>query len=253
MDPYRSEEEQIKALRQWWERNGASTLIGVGLAIAIVFGWQWWQQREASRAEQAAVLFQQLLQATELAAGDEVQRATAEHLAQQLLEDQKGRRYGDYAALMLARLKVQQNELEAAEAGLRAVVDDPSDAHLGELARVRLARVLVAQDRLDEALALVEQSATPDFAAERAELRGDILRAGGDVAGALAAYRQAAQAPAGAQGAASSRILELKIAELEVRAQNVPARPGAQAAHDASAEDSGPDGAGDGDAGQGAD
>jgi len=252
VDPYGSEEEQIRALRQWWERNGASTLIGAGLAIAIVFGWQWWQQREANRAEQAAVLFQQLLQAAELAPGDEVQRATAEHLAQQLLEDQKGRRYGDYAALMLARLKVQQNDLAAAEAGLRAVVDDPSDAHLGELARVRLARVLVAQDRFDEAMALVEQSTTTDFAAERSELRGDILRARGDVEGALAAYRQAVQAPGGAQGAASSRILELKIGDLELRAQGALPPSDPETPGDAVAKD--PDqGEGADDAGQGAD
>ena len=40
MDPYHTEEDQVRAIRQWWERNGSSTLTGVGLALAIVFGSQ---------------------------------------------------------------------------------------------------------------------------------------------------------------------------------------------------------------------
>ena len=37
-DPYGNEDEQVRALKQWWDRNGASTLMGVGLALALVFG-----------------------------------------------------------------------------------------------------------------------------------------------------------------------------------------------------------------------
>ena len=43
MAEMRTEEEQIEAIKQWWKKNGSSLLIGVGLALAIVFGWQAWQ------------------------------------------------------------------------------------------------------------------------------------------------------------------------------------------------------------------
>ena len=84
-DPYHTEEDQIRAMKQWWERNGSSTMVSVGFTLAIVFGWQWWQQQRQSNAEEAAALYQQLQQAVELARDDEVQRTTAKHLGEQLL------------------------------------------------------------------------------------------------------------------------------------------------------------------------
>jgi len=35
---HRTEEEQVAALKQWWNDNGNSLIIGVGLALALVFG-----------------------------------------------------------------------------------------------------------------------------------------------------------------------------------------------------------------------
>ena len=119
----RTEEEQIQALKQWWQHNGSSTLIGVGLALSIVFGWQWWQQRGEARADEAAMLYRQLVEATQRAAGDPVQQATAAHLAGELRDKQSGGRFGDYAVLMLARLHVEKGDLPAAESELRALVD----------------------------------------------------------------------------------------------------------------------------------
>ena len=130
MDPYGTEEDQIKALKQWWARNGSSTLIGVGLALALVFGWQWWQQRQQGASEQAAVTYQQLLQAVDAAATDPIQGTTAAHLATQLKELNPGSRYADYASLMLARLHVGKNELIAAETELRALLERQPDALL---------------------------------------------------------------------------------------------------------------------------
>lgn len=37
---HRTEEEQVAALKQWWKDNGNSLIIGVGLALAVVFGWK---------------------------------------------------------------------------------------------------------------------------------------------------------------------------------------------------------------------
>lgn len=239
MDPYRTEEDQIRALRQWWDENGSSTLIGVGLALAIVFGWQWWQQHLQQAADEGAVLYQQLLQATDKAVGDEVQLTTALHLATELRDGQGASRYGDYAALVLARLLVEKQDLAAAEAELRALTErhpasPPSglerrvrallghdvDTQLGALARVRLARVLHAEDRHAEALAVLDEAGSGDFEAEKQELRGDILRAQGDAQAAIAAYR-AALDPAG--GGSTSRLVELKLKELELSQAEEPA------------------------------
>jgi predicted negative regulator of RcsB-dependent stress response len=246
VDPYGTEEDQIKALKQWWERNGSSTLIGIGLALALVFGWQWWQQRQQGAGDQAAATYQQLLQAVDAAAGDPVQRTTAEHLAAQLKELKPGSRYADYAALMLARLHVEKNELVAAEGELRALLERQpdvargalaarldgllgryADPQLGALARVRLARVLLALGRSDDALAVLDAAGTDDFAVEKLELRGDILGKRNDTAGAIKAYRAAVELAGSRDGAAASRLLALKLQELEMGEPPAGAAPAA--------------------------
>ena len=246
MDPYRTEEDQIRALRQWWQRNGSSTLIGVGLALALVFGWQWWQQRQQLAGEQAAATYEQLLQAVDAAAGDLIQRTTAEHLALQLKEIKPGSRYADYASLLLARLNVEKNELLAAENELRAVLERQPDVvrgalaarvdgllgrerdpELGALARVRLARVLFALGRSDDALAALDAAGTDDFAVEKLELRGDILAARRDSAGAMKAYREAVALAGAREGDTASRLLALKLQELELAEPAAAAGPAA--------------------------
>jgi predicted negative regulator of RcsB-dependent stress response len=225
VEPLRTEEEQIHALRQWWAANGSSTLVGIGVAIAIVLGGQQWQQRSARQSEQSAVEMQQLIQAVQLAGDDQVQRATAEHLATQLKSDRSGSRHGDYAAFVLAKLLVDKQDLAAAEKELRALVarqpDTPpnalqqrvygwigryKDPQVGALARLRLARVVFAQDRNDDALAILDGARSDYFATEKLELRGDILRAKGDLEAARRAYDEAAKTAADSPG----MLLELK-------------------------------------------
>ena len=46
MTEFRTEEEQIAALKKWWNDNSKSLLIGVGLALAIVFGWKAYQNSQ---------------------------------------------------------------------------------------------------------------------------------------------------------------------------------------------------------------
>ena len=247
MDPYHTEEDQIRAIKQWWERNGSSTLIGVGLALAIVFGSQWWQSRSLHSSEEAAALYQQLQQAVERAAGDEVQRTTALHLGEELRDKQKGNRYGDYASLLLARLYVDKQDLASAERELRALVERHPDTQpgkfqqrvnallgrdvdpqLGSLARLRLARVLFADNRTDEAATVLGDPTGGDFEIERQELRGDILRARGDTAGAITAWERAIEL---AKDAGGVRLVELKLEDLRLSgsapAPESPAQPAA--------------------------
>lgn len=210
-DPYGSEEDQIRALKQWWADNGTSTIAGVVLAVAIVFGWKWWEAREAARAAQAATMYQQLQAAINAAATDEIQRATAEHLANELATEFDGSRHGDYGRLMLARLRVEANDLDAAATELRQVVSGTDDAAIKDLAKLRLARVLNALGKADEALK--ELQGISAFEVEVETLRGDILRSRNDRDGALAAYRKAAEL--NGMGDEPSGVLALKIEELE--------------------------------------
>ena len=38
MESYRTEEEQVEALKRWWDENGRSTMTAVVLALVAGFG-----------------------------------------------------------------------------------------------------------------------------------------------------------------------------------------------------------------------
>jgi predicted negative regulator of RcsB-dependent stress response len=115
------------------------------------------------------------------------------------------------------RLDVDAGDLAAAEAKLARVADGSKDPDLRTVARLRLARVQLAQGRYDAALASLDAAATPAIDARVLELKGDVLLAKGDQAGALDYWRKADAAAAADPGSAAqvdAELLRLKIDEL---------------------------------------
>ena len=42
MELYETEEQQVEALQKWWKENATASLIGLGIAIATILGWNSW-------------------------------------------------------------------------------------------------------------------------------------------------------------------------------------------------------------------
>jgi predicted negative regulator of RcsB-dependent stress response len=81
---------------------------------------------------------------------------------------------------------------------LKAAIDDAPDPPLASLAALRLARVQLDQGDLDAAAATIAKHAGDKaFAGDFAALRGDIAAARGHTDEARAAYREALDAGAG--------------------------------------------------------
>ena len=192
MESYRTEEEQVEALRRWWDENGRSTLVTIVLVLAATFGWQGWQRYDAQRMDSASDLYQQMLEAAAMAQEGVVTTAPVERLAAQLRSDYAGTTYAQFAALHQARVAVLAGDLEAAEADLRWVLGKAdSGSETAAVAQLRLARVLAAGGNVEQALALLTPESTGKYQAAAAMARGDVLAAAGRPEEALAAYREA--------------------------------------------------------------
>lgn len=215
MAELRTEEEQVQALKSWWNENGKSLVLGVAVAIAVVLGWRGWQSQQAAEAENASILYQNLLDAVVGAIGpqqDEAKLATAQHLASQLKDDFDSTTYANFAALIMARVAVEQGELEKALAELDWVLAHEPDESLLILANIRKGRILAAQGEVDKALSVVAATPTGGYGASLNELKGDLYLAKGDQTEARKAYQAAFDA-----AAANTRpILEMKLNDLAV-------------------------------------
>lgn len=207
MSEHLTEEEQLEALKRWWNENGKWILTAIALAVAGYFGWNAWQDQRTGQALAASAQYEALLSS-----------ADAGELNPSLVDDIKqthsSSQYAYNAAFLRAQNAVQNSDLATAANELQWVLDQASRGAAAELARVRLARVHIAQADYAQALALLDQASPSDsFASQYAEARGDALLAQDDHAGARAAY-QSALAGLGPESQSRMILLEMKLDDL---------------------------------------
>lgn len=213
MAEMRTEEEQVQAIKDWWKNNGSSLLIGIGVALAIVFGWQAWQNHQAQQRTEAANQFANLLNA--FSEQSDTSGETVAFVAKTLREDYTDSTYAVYGNLILARQQLMgQDNPEAAVGSLTWALDKAGERQaLALVVRNRLARAQFGAGQYDEALATIDEAGDQGaFEAIFSELRGDILLAQGDEAGAREAYLAAREQ----SDQARSGVLELKLSDLGV-------------------------------------
>jgi predicted negative regulator of RcsB-dependent stress response len=208
VEDYLSDREQEEALRNWWRDNWSWVVGGIVIGLALLGGYQYWQQRQRTQAENAAQTYSEL--AAALAARNKDTAATA---LKKLDLEHSGSPYTDQGHLLMAKDKVGGGQFEQALAELAPVIERSKDPALKQLARVRAAQLHLQLGHPDDALKFLDPAQAAGFAQQVNELRGDALLAKGDRAGARAAY-QAALGEATPNAMQESQLLRLKLEEV---------------------------------------
>lgn len=214
MDTYRTEEEQIAAIKNFVNKNGVKVLTAIIAAIALFFAVQGWQKSQLASKENASALYNEL--STAVTAGADMtteNRAVFDQAYAQLMSDYAQTVYASYAALYKAKLDVDAGDLSKAEQSLQWVVDENFNEDLKALAVLRLARVKSAAGDKDAALALLAQN-PGSFAAAYEEAKGDIFLLLEKKDEALVAYKKADSLKEPGFNM-SSQMLKMKIEALD--------------------------------------
>jgi len=207
MEAFESENQQLAALKQLWQKYNRSILLTVVVFMVVLFGGRYWQNNKTIRLQQAAQIYQEMLVA-------EYQNDVTTAIAKggQLVADFTSTPYSQLAALMLAKIAVSENNLDLAVEKLQWVIKHKGSKKVAaNIATVRLARVLEQQGKLDEALALVAEDPAAAYIPLYSQARGDILVAKGEPALAKTAYMHALESlPPGAQAPSlQAKLLDL--------------------------------------------
>jgi predicted negative regulator of RcsB-dependent stress response len=204
MDAHLTDDEKLAEVKKWWGENGGSIITGVVLGLAVLFGGKAWFAYQERNAETASNIYTTLM--TALEGGDE---QVVNERAAMLISDYSSTPYAALAALALARINIEADELEAAQSRLQWVMDNSDSDTMRDTARLRMARVLVAMGSLDAATSLLDQATTgTPFDPLYTEVRGDIDVARGDRAAANKAYQAALDATA--SDSPGRHLLQLK-------------------------------------------
>lgn len=209
MELYNSEEEQVEALKAWWDKNGKSVIIAIVVMLLGVFGWQTWQKNQRSQAESASIGLQKVMDSLQTSPD------AALEAGRELTAQNPAGVYSGMASLAMARAAVEKNDLDGAAAHLQAALKDGDQPELQQLARLNLARVLLAQGKTDEALRQLLTGQAGSMQAAYDELRGDIMLAQGKTAEARNAYINALT---GFRDSAEKKeLVQLKLDDLAER------------------------------------
>lgn len=205
MEIYDTEEEQLEALKRWWKENSQSTIIGLCLGLAIILGWNFWQEHKKTQSEQASTLYSQLIQAI---AADK--KDSQEKLAERLQQQYPKTEYAAYSGLLLAKLKVQQGDIAKAKTILQSIAQGANN-ELSNIAKIRQVRLMLASGEFEQGLKLINEvdpATSSSFSGNYDELVGDLYVALDRLDLARSSYQKALE------NGYKSPLLKFKIDDL---------------------------------------
>jgi len=178
-----SDEEQMNRFREWWQENGMSLLVAVGVAVAAIIGWNTYSAQRQQTAEAGTAAYAEYVDA---GTGEEKSA-----IAQRIRTDFDSTSYHALVALAEAKEAVEAGDLPAAEGKLLEAKTAAPDSLLKDLASLRLAKVQQALGNSEVALKTLQSIRNAGYRAWALELTGDIYFAEGDVEQAYQAYSSA--------------------------------------------------------------
>ena len=180
IDELLNEHEQSEKVRSWLRNNALGLIGGVGLGLAVIAGWQWWQGQRLQSGMVASATYTQASDALE---AGKIPSDNGKALVAGLQKSNPT--LATLAALELAKAQVDAGKRDDAIATLRGL--DKVDDDLAPVAQQRLARLLIDAGKAKDALPLL----VDDRNASMLEVRGDAQFALGDKAKAQESYRKA--------------------------------------------------------------
>ena len=213
------EQEQIATFKAFWGKYGNLITWVLILALGSFAAYNFWNSHTRKQSVEASALYDE--QTDAMTAKD---NAKSQRIAADIQSKFKRTTYAQMSALAAAKTAFEANDLKTAKAQLQWAIDNGNDEYKS-VAQLRLAGVLLDEKNFDGAMQLLNAKYLPQFAAEVADRKGDVLVAQNKIADARAAY-VAALAAMGPKHP-GSQLVRIK---LEAIGGTAPATPAASKA-----------------------
>jgi predicted negative regulator of RcsB-dependent stress response len=205
MQDFETEEQQMQAIKKWWSENATSLILGVGIGIASLGGWNYYIDTVADHRTSASDIYVSLVKQVE---GNVVNEESIKK-ADQLTVEYADTPYAVLSSLSLATYEFNRGNVDEAISRLQWVDKNAQEEGMQHIARLRLSSIFISQKKYDDAQAWLSLEHPPAFNARYEELKGDVFVARGDIEQARVAYDKAIE-----QSTTPSRWLKLKRQDL---------------------------------------
>lgn len=146
MSRYETDDEQLEALKKWWDKYGTMLLSGILVVVLAWAGWSYYTKSQYAKASNASTTFEVLQSKGQQDAFGDVAREGLK-----LMEEQPSSPYSTGTALMEAKFELDKGHTDKAIENLQWVVKQNLDASLVLIAKLRMAGIYIDQKAYDKA------------------------------------------------------------------------------------------------------
>lgn len=185
---YKTDEEQIDDLKRWIKSYAPSILIGIVLAIVLLYSWRYWNDYQQTQKTNASVLYQQVVDAYQTKQEEVLNKTVAK-----LQEKYSRSPYVSYAVFIQAKAAADKQAFNDAETALNWIVKHSHDENIKAIAELRLASVQTANHQEKTAIETLQKIDNTAFKGLALIKIADAYLALGDVKNAKTNYEAASK------------------------------------------------------------
>ena len=205
-----TEEENTEFLSSLWGSYKYLLLLSLILLGGGIIGWEYWSQNKVTKLQNSSDMYESFINALNDSELDQ------KVLAEEIVQKYPNSLYADLVTFHLAKIFVDQNDLNKAEEYLRWILDRHDSKWRSDFdpievtARLRLARVLIANENPEKAIEVIEYSQT--LSGSLHEVKGDAEEQLGQFSQAKLSYLKALEST---QSQSIQALLKMKLANLD--------------------------------------
>ncbi|MBN6080177.1 YfgM family protein [Aggregatibacter actinomycetemcomitans] len=198
------EEQELSAIKAWWNENYKFIIVCFVIAFGGVFGWNYWQSHQIQKIHNASAEYEQTLFNYQ-----KDPKAQTEQFNQFIKNNEKTS-YAVLALLDKAKIAVENKDFPLAEEALKQAMAQSNDDILSSVSALRLASVQFQLGQLDPALESLKLVKEQAWNSAKNLLAGDIQLAKGDKEAAKRSYQQAQENA----GALEQQLIQVRLNNL---------------------------------------
>lgn len=204
MEIYQTEEQQVEAIKGYWEENGNMIIAGIVLGFVGFIGFNYY--KDSKLADELAISnsYQELI---EKSATD---KEAFSKNAKEFITENSTTSYASLTALALAKEAASKKDWATAETQLILAIDSAPTEGIKGIASLRLARIQVQLEEYEKAFTTLDKPLPESFTASIEEIKGDTYL----LQGKKELARNAYQVAIAADGLATSPGLQMKLDDL---------------------------------------
>ena len=211
MADHGTDEQQIQAIKEWWNENGRSVIAGVVIGIGTLVAWKGWGTYQEQQAIEASDRYNNMRSSI---LSQDLDSVTVQ--AQELKDNYASTPYASWGALLLAKANEAKGDTLAAIENLEWTAKNAKQETVKNIAQLRLARVYIAEGEYAKAEEVLDQSFPDAYTSLYQELLGDLHARRGN----LEQARQAYDAAINASNESDIEYLEMKRNNLGISNQS---------------------------------